>query len=219
LLKGIVDRVDGWERDGKLYLRVIDYKTGRKSFDISDVVYGRDMQMLIYLFALQKYGAARYGRDVAPAGVLYVPARDVILKAQRNATDEDIEKSREKELRRGGLVLRDPLVLDAMEAGEEKKYLPVKLTKEGAISGDSLVTTKQIEVLSEHVDRMLRGAAGEILEGGIECRPYYKSDKDNACLYCEYRSVCGFDEESGDRRRFIRKLKPAEAWGQLTVDS
>ena len=40
VLSGIADRVDGWYHDGKLYLRVVDYKTGRKEFSMSDVWYG-----------------------------------------------------------------------------------------------------------------------------------------------------------------------------------
>jgi len=214
-LKGAVDRVDGWKSGGKLYLRVIDYKTGRKSFDLSDVMYGRDMQMLIYLLALQKFGHERYGAEIVPAGVLYVPARDVLLNAPRNVTEEELKKSREKELKRGGLLLNDPSVLEAMENGDERKYLPVKLTKDGKITGDSLVSQSQVGLLSKHVSKMLSGAASEILGGSIGCSPYYKSDNDNACLYCQYHAVCAFDEEAGDRRRFLRKMKAAEIWEKL----
>ena len=217
-LSGTVDRVDGWQRGDKLYLRVIDYKTGKKSFELSDVIYGRNLQMLIYLFALKEYGHGHYGRDIASAGVLYVPARDFILKASRSAPEESLKKLREKELRRGGLILNDPLVIDAMDLGSEKKYLPVKLTKEGAVTGDNLVSPGQIEVLSKHVGRMLGSAAEKILDGNIECRPYYRSDNDNACMYCEYATVCGFDEEAGDRPRFVRKLKADEVWEALSDD-
>jgi ATP-dependent helicase/nuclease subunit B len=86
-LHGFVDRVDGWIHDGRLYLRVIDYKTGRKSFSLSDIYNGLGMQMLIYLFTLQKYGAARYGREIVPAGVLYAPAgRSFCLRRAASAT-------------------------------------------------------------------------------------------------------------------------------------
>jgi len=214
-LRGIVDRVDGWKNDGKLYLRVIDYKTGRKTFDLSNVIHGRDMQMLVYLFCLHKYGAARFGSETIPAGVLYVPARDVILKATRDKTEEELSKQREKELRRNGLVLDDPDVLDAMENSEVKRYLPVKQSKTGDITGDSLVSREQIGLLSMHVEKMLSGAVEEILSGGIECSPYYKSDNDNACLYCEFHTICAFDEGLGDKRRFIRKMKTGEVWEKL----
>ena len=214
-LRGIIDRVDGWQSGGKLYLRVIDYKTGKKSFSLSDLMHGRDMQMLIYLFALEKLGEALYESEVTPAGVLYVPARDVILKASKNSSEDEIRKSRKKQLRRGGLVLSDPAVLNAMENDEEKQYLPVKLSKDGVFTGDSIVSPNQIALLSKHVDNMLQSAASEILSGEIKRNPFYKNENDNACLYCGYRSICTFDEENGDKRRFARKLKTSEIWEML----
>jgi hypothetical protein len=78
-IKGFVDRLDGWAYDGRLYVRVVDYKTGKKKFSLSDVRYGMNMQMLIYLFALEKNGRGRYGTEIVPAGVLYAPAREEIL--------------------------------------------------------------------------------------------------------------------------------------------
>ena len=213
-LRGSVDRVDGWEHGGKLYLRVMDYKTGKKSFNLSDVLYGRNMQMLIYLFALKEYGSIKYGMEIMPAGVLYVPARDVFLQLPRNTTEEKIIKKRESALRRSGLVLDDLSVLEAMENGEEKKYLPVRLTKNG-ITGDSLVTPNQVATLSEHVFHMLQRAASDISNGKIDCIPYYKSPEDNACLYCEYHAVCAFDESSGDRRRLAWQLKARQVWEEL----
>jgi len=217
-LKGIIDRVDGFKNKGNLYLRVVDYKTGKKSFSLSDVFYGKDMQMLIYLFALQEYGGARYPGNIEPAGVQYVPAREVILKAPRNASDEDIKIMRERELRRDGLVLNDPIVLEAMENGDEKRYLPLKIAKDGAVTGDSLASAEQIGLLSGYVGNMLRNAEREILRGDINCSPYYKNDADNACLYCEYGAVCGFDEASGDKRRFLKKLDVNEVWAALRGD-
>ena len=66
-LTGIADRVDGWLHDGKLYLRVIDYKTGQRKFDLSDLWYGAGLQMLLYLFSLEQVGSERYGHEVVPA--------------------------------------------------------------------------------------------------------------------------------------------------------
>ena len=210
-LIGFIDRVDGWEHDGKLYLRVVDYKTGKMSFNMTDILHGRNMQMLIYLFALLEHGAEKYGMDLRPAGVLYIPARDVILRLPRNTTEEEIVKKRDKELRRSGLVLNDPSVLEAMENGDEKKYLPVKAAKD-EISGESLVSREQIGLLSGYIGYMLNRAAGNILSGTIECMPYYKNEDNNACLYCEYHAVCAFDENAGDRRRFVRAMKTGEVW-------
>jgi len=215
--RGFIDRVDGCDHGGKLYLRVIDYKTRKKaySFELTDVLYGRDMQMLIYLFALEKYGKKRYGVEIGPAGVLYVPARDVIINAPRNASEEDIRNLRIGEMRRSGLILDDPAILEAMESGKEKDYLPVKATKEGELTGDSLVSLKQIDLLSKHVSKMLNTAKDKIRNGDSECSPYYKSERDNACNYCEFHTVCGFDEEMGDRHRFVVKKNHGEIWKEL----
>ena len=64
-LAGKVDRVDGYIRDGRLYLRVMDYKSGKKSFSLSDIWYGLNMQLIIYLYALQEEGLDRYRRLLA----------------------------------------------------------------------------------------------------------------------------------------------------------
>ncbi|MFQ9975116.1 MAG: PD-(D/E)XK nuclease family protein [Butyricicoccus sp.] len=61
-LSGKVDRVDGYIKNGRLYLRVMDYKSGKKSFSLSDIWYGLNMQLIIYLYA----AAGRLGRYRAP---------------------------------------------------------------------------------------------------------------------------------------------------------
>jgi len=215
--RGFIDRVDGYEHEGRLYLRVIDYKTRKKaySFELGDVLNGRDMQMLIYLFALKNHGIKRYGKEIEPVGILYVPAREIVLSTTKNATEEDILKKRTAEMRRSGLILNDPLIIEAMENGPNKNYLPVKTTKDGDFSGDSLVTANQIGLLSNHVNKMIKNALENISNGVTECRPYYKSDRDNACNFCDYHTVCGFDEEIGDKRSYFGKKSEEEIWMEL----
>ena len=136
-LTGIADRVDGWLHGGKLYLRVVDYKTGRKEFSLSDVWYGRILQMLLYLFTLADGGGSRYGSEIVPAGVVYIPARSPMLSAAGPTDDAELDAARAKELRRSGLVLDDPSVMEAWEHGEDKRYIPVKF-KNGAPSSEAV---------------------------------------------------------------------------------
>ena len=84
-IKGSIDRVDRMERDGKGYLRVVDYKSGGKEFLLSDVLNGLNMQMLIYLMCLWQNGAQRYG-EVVPAGILYMPVKSTPATLGRNAS-------------------------------------------------------------------------------------------------------------------------------------
>ena len=212
---GKVDRIDGWVKGDRLYLRVVDYKTGRKSFSLSDVWYGMGIQMLIYLFVLQRHGVERYKRDIIPAGVLYTPARDVIIQAQRGDSPEDIEKERSKKLMRSGLLLCEPEVIEAMEHGGEPKYLPVKISKDGLPSGESLVTAERLGKLAAHIDGLLLQMGREISGGNIEADPYSRGGQDVACRYCDYQEACRFDEENGDRLRYIKKLKPDEVWEMI----
>lgn len=78
-LRGFVDRLDLYEREGQTYVRVVDYKTGRKDFDYCDVLNGLGLQMLLYLFALEDSGRAYLGVSPEAAGVLYFPARSPVL--------------------------------------------------------------------------------------------------------------------------------------------
>ena len=214
-LKGIVDRVDIFDLSGEKYLRVIDYKTGKKAFKLPDILHGRNMQMLIYLFALTSENNEKFGKDYKAAGMLYVPARDAIVKLPKSASDAEIEKEKTKALKRDGLVFGEPEILEAMENGETKKYLPVKMKKDGTYTGESIIDAEQTDLLKHYVKNMLKKATDGILGGEIERKPFYKGANENACLFCEYHPVCSFDEELGDRRNMVRKKTTDEVWQEL----
>ncbi len=213
-VRGKVDRADGWVHDGKLYIRVVDYKTGVKKFSLSDVLGGMNMQMLIYLFVLERSGEARYGMPVVPAGVLYTPARDPIITADSTVTDDEINAARAKQLVRSGLILDDGDVIQAMEHGTTPKYIPVKF-KSGAPVGDSLANIEQLGRLSRHIDRLLLQMGKELRGGSITADPFYRNDRENACSYCRFYEACRFGEAQGDKERRIYSMKAPEAWGRM----
>ena len=80
-------------------------------------------------------------------------------------------------------------VLEAMEHGSDKRYLPVKLTQ-GQPTGDSLATAERMSALARHVDRMLLEIARGVGSGSISAEPYFKNQNDNACLFCDYAAAC-----------------------------
>ena len=218
-VSGKVDRVDGWLHDGKLYLRVVDYKTGKKSFDLTDIRYGLGIQMLLYLFTLEREGQAYFDYPIVPCGVLYQPARSVILRQDRNISDEKLKAALESELRRTGLVLGEPEVLRAMEhsALETPCYLPISVKKDGTLSGD-IATAAQLGHLGRYVDRLLHQIAGEIAHGNIDADPYARGPQDSACTYCAFASACYFDE-SRDKRRQLHKTDSGEFWAMLEKEN
>lgn len=216
-LNGAVDRVDGWIRDGKLYLRVVDYKTGKKGFKLSDIWYGMGMQMLIYLFALGKNGRERYGgMEIVPAGVLYAPARDVMVAAPPSCTDEEIERLRLDKLKRSGLLISDPEVLRAMEKEDPALFIPVKFGKDGEIKGDSVATVSQMGHLGRHIEKTLLEIGRELKSGSIAAEPCFGS-VGSPCDYCDYKSACQFDENR-DRRRYLPKLEDKEVLARVSAE-
>ncbi len=218
-LAGKVDRVDGWLKDGKLYLRVIDYKSGKKSFDLADVRHGLNIQMLLYLFALEREGPALFGEKVVPAGVLYLPARDVLVTQRRGVTREALRAALDKELRRSGMVLGEPEVLQAMEhsALEAPRFLPLTLGRDGSIT-KGIATAEELGKLSRYVDSILAEIARDLRAGVIAADPWARSEQESACTYCEFASACHFmDEDAEDCAKPLRPVTPAEFWDHVEL--
>lgn len=214
-LSGLVDRVDCWEHDGKRYLRVVDYKTGKKAFDFTDIQNGLGLQMLLYLFALEKEGKAVFGsEEIVPAGVLYLPARDPVVDGSRSMTAEEIRAAADKELVRKGLLLDDPEVLDAMEhTGDGKcRYLPIGGRSEATVSRE------QMKRLAELVEDKLHSAAGDLAAGNIDADPYWRGEDHNACRWCDYAAACHFETACGDKLRRQRALSAKEFWADVSAD-
>ena len=207
-LSGFVDRVDQWVHEGKRYLRVVDYKTGKKSFDFTDVEDGRGLQMLLYLFALTRAERFFGPEEVVPAGVLYVPARNPVVEGDRTMTDDQVAAAQSRQLRRQGLVLDEPEVLEAMERTQgETRFLP-----SGA---DARVSRGQMERLDDYVTDALRQAAGQMAAGNIDADPFWRDGQTNACRWCDYRAACHFEECCGDRTRWRRGISGKEFWQRM----
>ena len=219
-ISGFVDRVDGWEHNGRLYVRVMDYKTGHKSFDLTDVWHGLNLQMLLYLFTLEEKGMPGVDRPIVPAGVLYLPAREEHLTGSRTMDEESRRKALDSKLRRSGLILNDPNVVDAMEhipLGSDARFLPVRVSKRtGAISGDALASAVQLGKLRKHIHHILRQIAQEIGSGNIQADPWYRDERRTACAWCDYASACHFEDgRCGERSRYLYPVKGTEFWEQL----
>ena len=215
-ISGFVDRVDGWVRDDRLYLRVVDYKTGKKSFSLTDVWHGLELQMLLYLFTLEDAGETLYGREVVPAGVLYLPARDLILSGSRGMTEEALQKAADKELRRSGMLLNEVEVLNAMEhiEGTSGRFLHLRVAKRtGTISGEVLATAEQWGKMRRHVARILEDIARELAAGDVDADPWLRGSGQCYCDWCDYRQCCHFEEGQGtDRRRYLYSVKGKAFW-------
>ena len=121
--------------------------------------------------ALEQEGRSYFGYPIVPAGVLYHPAREVILKADRGIQPEKLQLALQSALRRSGMVLSDPQVLRAMEhsALESPHYLPIKVKKDGSIA-DGVASAEQLGKLGRYVDRLLHQIAITLLVNPTNAR-------------------------------------------------
>ncbi|MEG2174741.1 MAG: PD-(D/E)XK nuclease family protein, partial [Oscillospiraceae bacterium] len=205
LVEGTVDRVDVAMVNGERYVRVVDYKSGGKSFRLTDVYYGLNMQMLVYLFSIWKNGQGALS-GLLPAGILYLPALGRYHTASRADAPEKVEKECQKHYRMNGLLLSDPQVLHAMEADGKGVFLPVRAGQE---KSDALATLAEMGKLCRLVEKRVRDVARLLADGEIPARPVRRKNE-NPCTRCDWHGVCGFEE--GDETRELIELDRDQLW-------
>ncbi|MCH5194561.1 MAG: PD-(D/E)XK nuclease family protein [Oscillospiraceae bacterium] len=205
---GMIDRVDVFVKDGKSYVRVVDYKSGTKEFRFSDLVYGVNMQMLLYLFALTDHDRKGKYTDSIPAGVLYMPSKDAASYIDRDGVQDSKKKDNYK---MSGAVLEDEDIITAMERDCGGKFIPVKRDKNGNYTSSNLLNEKQFDNLRKYSYTLLEETAGKLHEGKIEAGPL-KEDKRLSCEYCDYKTVCG---NYPPGRQTIRQYNAKDSGAQI----
>ncbi len=202
-LTGKVDRVDLYIRfDGQAFVRVVDYKTGSKTFDLSELTAGLNTQMLLYLFIICD-NSRRYlegSGQLHPAGVLYHPLSDTVVER----STPDARQARLRSMCMSGLVLDDPAVIHAMEEHAESVFIPAKLDKAGAPKGN-VITPRQFALLRGVVEQLLRNMAEQLAAGDIAALPLINENHD-PCRYCDYRVVCCREDEDPARPLCSRSM-------------
>lgn len=186
---GSVDRVDVMEKDGEKYLRVIDYKTGTKKFKLSDILYGLNLQMLLYLYSIKLNGAEKYG-EITPAGILYMPATVPVVSAQAELSDDKIDTEIDKALKMNGLLLDDVSVIRGMDKSDSGKYIPVKIKLDTAVSERSIANLEQFGKIFKKLENTVADMGKELYKGNIQASP--AKGAHDACEYCPYDSVCAY---------------------------
>ena len=185
---GIVDRVDICNIGDKKYLRVIDYKSSGKSINEKTLAGGRNLQMLLYLFAATEKNGLYSSHE--PAGVLYTPIQLPEIDADEAKEKSYNQSEVDSDLKTTGIIIDDINVLEAMEHGLGGKYIPVKRNKNGTLrAGSSVVSTPGMERLREFVYESLKNTAESMLMGKIDAIPLDCSGI--PCKYCGYGNICG----------------------------
>ncbi|MCD7868283.1 MAG: PD-(D/E)XK nuclease family protein [Clostridiales bacterium] len=212
---GRIDRVDVMKEKNRVYVRVVDYKTGNTSFDLVELYHGLQLQLMIYLDgALQVEKEAYPDREVVPAGVFYYNIKDPLIQDKINADVESVRERVLKELKMNGLVKADPELIEKMDRTQHS--IPVSFNKDGSFSRwSSVADSEQFEALGKYVRRKIEDIRGSILSGNVEVNPYELGNK-NACTWCPYGGSCGFDRKiPGYEFRHLRDYSREDLWKRI----
>jgi len=203
-LHGRIDRIDTYEEDDKVYVRVMDYKSGAASFDLTALYNGLQLQLAVYLnaaVALEKKDHA--GKTIIPAGLFYFPMKDPMVSSEADMDDSDVTDALFKELAMEGVCNADSDIIHYMDkdCGTKSKMLPVSFNKDGSLSKTSkVVSTEQFGLLEEFVKQKTASLGADIMEGIISVNPYESGQK-TACDYCAYKGICGFSPKESSFRK------------------
>ena len=217
-LQGRVDRIDTVELDGQTYIRIVDYKSGSKNFDLNELYYGLQIQLLVYLDAILKNSKYILDKQCIPGAILYFKIDDPIIKSKKALEEDEIRNEVLKKLKLNGLLLRDAKLVKAMDKNMETYSLiiPASFKKDGDFSStSSVVTDEQFELLRKYVNDKMIEICEDMLSGEVKIEPC-KTNKVTYCDYCDYSAICQFDTSIKDNKyRIIMKKSKEDIWTSI----
>ena len=195
-LQGRIDRIDVSEDTEHVYVKVIDYKSGNRKFDLAALYYGLQLQLVVYMNAAMEMESRKHpDKEIVPAALLYYHIDDPTIETPVELTDEQINEQILAKLRMNGVVNSDPGVVERLDRYMQDKsvVIPVEKKKDGSFSARSgVLSREEMQLISSYVDAKIRSIGREILDGKIAANPYEKGNEE-ACTYCAYKKGCGFD--------------------------
>jgi ATP-dependent helicase/nuclease subunit B len=198
-LVGRIDRVDKAESSKGLLLRIVDYKSSDKALNLVEVYYGLSLQILAYLDIVVTYAEQLLhdNRGALPAGVLYFHVHNPMINSTKALQPDQIEAEIFKKFKMKGLLVGDEeavrLMDETLESGHSQ-VISAGIKKTGGFySNSSVASEEDFTHLRQYVRGKFVEAGTEITNGKIDISPYKLKDK-TPCAFCEYRSICQFDE-------------------------
>ncbi|WP_455719238.1 PD-(D/E)XK nuclease family protein [Agathobacter sp.] len=199
-IKGRVDRTDTYTDDGRMFIKVLDYKSGNTAFDLVKLYYGTQLQLAVYMDAvMEQKKQTNTSVSVEPGGMLYYHIDDPVIdltdiSPDETLSEEEIDRMILRMLKPDGLINSDEKAYRGMDADFEKDsdVIPVKLKKDQTPDAYSKVASKEeFEVITEFARNKLREIGKDIYNGAVEVNPI-KTKKIDSCAFCGYQSICRF---------------------------
>ena len=222
-LEGRIDRLDTFEDENKISIKVMDYKSGNTKFDLIRVYRGLQLQLVVYMDAAMEMLRGQHPKkEILPGGILYYHIDDPVLESDTPLSDEEAEQALLFALRPDGLVNSGEEIYRAMDQNFEGKsqMIPVEIKKNGEISTarSKVASTEEFAVITRYVEHEIRQCGEAIYAGNIAVNPY-RSDIETSCTYCPYGSVCGMDAKiPGYEYRQFASMKKEEVLDQMQTE-
>lgn len=199
-LIGSVDRVDVLETPEGAYLKVTDYKTGRRSFHLQGLTNRDGIQLPLYLYGLMKSG--RWENPI-PAAACYMEARPPFFDAP--VAPGELPEQLRKFYRRGGVITTEQTALDALDAAGGSHYFQIVYTKSSGLNkrDAKAYDPALMREMVDYMETVVTETAEGILAGEAAIHPL-KGDHDG-CGYCKFAAVCRFDPERDPSRTYSRE--------------
>jgi len=213
---GRIDRVDTLTHEGKLYIKIIDYKSGNKAYSLADIFNMTTLQLSVYMIAVTENGGKALGGDTEFGGMFYFRLDDPV---ESGTPDMDVSDEKSlKAFKMSGLVCDNETVIRAMDknASGWSAVIPVYVKNDGTVSRNQskLADPEQYEKLKRYVKNAVTKIGQEIVSGNIDIRPVRNGDI-SPCSYCRYRTVCGFDPEIHPCRHTRKFSSDDEIWNEM----
>lgn len=218
-LRGRIDRLDLYEDDRSVQVKIIDYKSGSTKFQLSDLYYGLKFQLVVYMdAAMEMQEKKNPHKEVIPGGLFYYQIQDPVIEKQPDMDKDQVEQQVKKQLRMSGLVNSDLETIRHLdhEIEGESDVIPVALKSGMIVEAKSSVASRQrFQFLRDYVKQRCQSIGREILSGEIALRPYQRGAA-TGCDYCPYHAVCGFDRKtSGHGYRKLKNIGPEQVWEEI----
>ena len=218
-LGGRIDRVDTYEEENNLYVKVVDYKSGEQQFQLAALYYGLQLQLVVYLNAAMELQKKQHPeKNVLPGAFVYYHMADPMAEGQEGITEEEIEQQIKKQLRVTGIVNSDSTVLQGLDMTHPEKsdVIPVEYKKDGSLSSrSSVMTEEEIEVLQLYAQKKIETLGKEIMDGNIAINPKTFKKKE-ACTFCQFHEICEFDSRlQGFEKKQLEDMEAEELWKEI----
>ena len=204
---GKIDRIDTCETEDQVYVKVLDYKTGAKSFDMAAFYHGLQMQLVVYMEEAVRLEERKHpGKKIVPAGIFYYRMKDPIVGKELD--EEKLEEAILKELRLDGIIRQEDAVIQRLDAdfSGNSLVIPAGKTKSGYSKASKMLLPEEFDAVLTYAEKRRTDLQGAMYRGKAEALPYEMGTQ-NGCAYCPYRDICGFDEQiEGYEYRKLEKL-------------